>query len=46
MAKRLPKLIFKSVMATIEPFAPLDPRVADAVASAMKDLTVEKGATQ
>jgi glutamine synthetase len=45
MQKRLPKLVFKSVMATIEHSAPLDPLVADAVASAMKDWALEKGAT-
>ena len=45
MQKRLPKAVFKSVMATIEHGAPLDPVVADAVASAMKDWALEKGAT-
>ncbi|HEY8729969.1 MAG TPA: glutamine synthetase III, partial [Acidothermaceae bacterium] len=45
MQKRLPKLVYKSVMATIEHSAPLDPLVADAVASAMKDWALEKGAT-
>jgi glutamine synthetase len=45
MQKRLPKSVFKSVIATIEHSAPLDPLVADAVASAMKDWAVEKGAT-
>ena len=45
MQKRLPKPVFKSVMATIEHSAPLDPLVADAVASAMKDWAMEKGAT-
>jgi glutamine synthetase len=45
MQKRLPKLVFKSVIATIEHSAPLDPLVADAVASAMKDWALEKGAT-
>src|SRR5450432_4741240 len=45
MQKRLPKSVFKSVMATIEHSAPLDPLVADAVASAMKDWAMEKGAT-
>jgi len=37
MQKRLPKAVYKSVMATIEHGAKLDPMVADAVASAMKD---------
>jgi glutamine synthetase len=45
MQKRLPKGVFRSVMATIEKGAPLDPVVADAVASAMKDWALEKGAT-
>ena len=45
MQKRLPKSVFKSVMATIDKGKPLDPMVADAVASAMKDWALEKGAT-
>ncbi|PZS27053.1 MAG: glutamine synthetase type III, partial [Pseudonocardiales bacterium] len=45
MQKRLPKSVYKSVIATIERGAPLDPMVADAVASAMKDWALEKGAT-
>ncbi|PZS12775.1 MAG: glutamine synthetase type III [Pseudonocardiales bacterium] len=45
MRNRLPKSVYKSVMATIERGAPLDPMVADAVASAMKDWALEKGAT-
>ena len=45
MQKRLPKSVYKSVIATIEHAAPLDPAVADAVASAMKDWAMEKGAT-
>ena len=45
MQKRLPKSVFKSVMATIEHGEALDPMVADAVASAMKDWALEKGAT-
>ncbi len=45
MQKRLPKSVYKSVMATIEHGAKLDPLVADAVASAMKDWALEKGAT-
>src|SRR6478752_7959736 len=45
MQKRLPKSVYKSVLATIEKSAPLDPLVADAVASAMKDWALEKGAT-
>ncbi len=45
MQRRLPKSVFKSVLATIERSEPLDPQVADAVASAMKDWAMEKGAT-
>ncbi|CAN5234180.1 glutamine synthetase III [soil metagenome] len=45
MQKRLPKSVYKSVVATIEHSKPLDPLVADAVASAMKDWALEKGAT-
>jgi glutamine synthetase len=45
MQKRLPKSVFKSIMGTIEHSKPLDPMVADAVASAMKDWAMEKGAT-
>jgi glutamine synthetase len=45
MQKRLPKLVYKSIVATIEHSKPLDPMVADAVASAMKDWAMEKGAT-
>ncbi len=45
MQKRLPKAVFKSVLATIEHSEPLDPTVADIVASAMKDWAIEKGAS-
>ena len=45
MQVRLPKSVFKSVVATIEKGAKLDPAVADAVAAAMKDWALEKGAT-
>lgn len=45
MQKRLPKSVYKSVMATIDKGKKLDPLVADAVASAMKDWALEKGAT-
>lgn len=45
MQKRLPKGVYKSVLSTIERSTPLDPEVADAVASAMKDWALEKGAT-
>ena len=45
MQKRLPKSVYRSVLATIDHAAPLDPLVADAVAAAMKDWAMEKGAT-
>ena len=45
MQTRLPKSVYKSVIATIEKGAKLDPAVADAVAAAMKDWALEKGAT-
>ncbi len=45
MQARLPKPVFKSLMATIEHSKPLDPTVADVVAAAMKDWAMEKGAT-
>ncbi len=45
MQKRLPKSVYKSIVATIEHSKPLDPMVADSVASAMKDWAMEKGAT-
>ena len=45
MQKSLPKSVYTSVTATIERGAPLDPMVADAVASAMKDWALQKGAT-
>ena len=45
MKDRLPKPVYKSVIATIETGSKLDPEVADIVASAMKDWAIEKGAT-
>ncbi len=45
MQSRLPKPVFKSLMSTIEHAKPLDPAVADVVATAMKDWAMEKGAT-
>ncbi len=45
MQARLPKVTYKSVVATIDKGAKLDPAVADAVAVAMKDWALEKGAT-
>ncbi|MDB5318841.1 MAG: glutamine synthetase type [Phycisphaerales bacterium] len=43
--QRLPKPVFKALQKTIKQGAPLDPSHADAVASAMKDWALEKGAT-
>ena len=45
MRARLPKHVFKKLMATIDDHTPLDPAVADAVAVAMKDWAVARGAT-
>lgn len=45
MKQRLPKAVFKSLERTIKRGETLDPSVADAVATAMKDWAIEKGAT-
>lgn len=45
MKERLPKAIFKSLKKTIENGEKLDVSVADAVAAAMKDWAIAKGAT-
>ena len=45
MRARLPGKVYNSLKQTIEGGAPLDPNVASAVASAMRDWAVEKGAT-
>ena len=45
MKQRLPKPVYKSIMATIQKGAPLDTSTADIVAAAMKDWAIEKGAT-
>ena len=45
MKSRLPKTVYRSVMETIEKGAPLDPSVADAVASAMRDWAIDNGAS-
>ncbi|MCZ4491620.1 MAG: glutamine synthetase type [Conexibacter sp.] len=42
---RLPKHVFKDLMATLEAGATLDPSLADAVAQAMREWAMEKGAT-
>jgi glutamine synthetase len=43
--QRLPKPVFKALQKTIRQGAPLDPSIADAVASAMKDWAMDHGAT-
>lgn len=45
MRLRLPKSVYKSVAASIEKGAKLDPSVADSVASVMKDWALSRGAT-
>jgi glutamine synthetase len=45
MKDRLPKPVFKALQATIKQGKPIDPSIADAVALAMKDWAIEKGAT-
>jgi glutamine synthetase len=45
MKARLPKPVYKALQQTIKQAAKLDPSVADAVALAMKDWALEKGAT-
>ena len=45
MKTHLPKEVFKSLKRTIETGALLDPKIADVVASAMKDWAISKGAT-
>ena len=45
MRARLPKQIYRALIATIEQGSELDPSVADAVALAMKEWALEKGAT-
>ena len=45
MKSRLPKAVYKKITATIEKGEPFDESVADAVALAMKEWAVERGAT-
>ena len=45
MRERLPKAIFKSLKKTMKLGEKLDPAVADAVATAMKEWAISKGAT-
>ncbi|MDX6699948.1 MAG: glutamine synthetase, partial [Baekduia sp.] len=42
---RLPKHVYKQLQATLEAGAPLDSTLADAVAQAMREWAMEKGAT-
>jgi len=45
MRERLPKDIFKKLKKTIDEGLPLDPCIADVVATAMKEWAIERGAT-
>lgn len=45
MRERLPKATYKALKKTIDEGLPLDPTVAEVVASTMKDWALEKGAT-
>jgi glutamine synthetase len=42
---RLPKHVYKQLLATLESGSPLDPTLADAVAQAMREWAMEKGAS-
>jgi glutamine synthetase len=43
--QRLPKVVYKRLQEALEQGSPLDPELADAVAAAMKEWAMEKGAT-
>ena len=45
MRQRLPHEVFRSLLKTIEQGKEIDPSIADAVAEAMKNWAIEKGAT-
>ncbi len=45
MSRKLPKEVFRSLLATIATGKQLDPAIADIVAMAMKEWAIEKGAT-
>jgi glutamine synthetase len=45
MRERLPKTVYKKLKKTIDEGLPLDPSIADVVATAMKEWAVQKGAT-
>jgi glutamine synthetase len=45
MRERLPKGVFKNLKKTIDEGLPLDPSIADVIATAMKEWAIERGAT-
>jgi len=45
MREKLPKAVYKNLKKTIDEGLPLDPSIADVVATAMKDWAIERGAT-
>ncbi len=45
MRTRLPENVYKALRGTIKKSAPLDPSIADVVATAMKEWAMERGAT-
>jgi glutamine synthetase len=45
MKERLPKAVYKALKKTIEAGNPLDPSLAESVATAMKDWAIQKGVT-
>ena len=45
MKEKLPKSVYKTLLRTMESGEPLDPSIADVVASAMMDWAIDKGAT-
>jgi len=45
MRERLPKAVYKNLKKTIDEGLPLDPSIADVVATAMKEWAIERGAT-
>lgn len=45
MRSRLPENVYKAIRNTIKKGAPLDPGIADVVAAAMKEWSMERGAT-
>jgi glutamine synthetase len=45
MKSRLPENVFKTLQETVKKGAPLDPSIADVVATAMKEWALERGAT-